>query len=362
VSDREDGPGTPRGLPLQGRAEEAGTSERARGEGPANTAGSQTPVELIRALAHLVEAPRAKGGVHGSLARALDLPDPPTSSSYHDLFGMQLYPYASVYLGEEGMLGGEARARIEGFWQAVGREPPPEPDHLASLLGLYAALVEEALEAAEGPARALLVDRAARSLLELHLAPWVFWVLDRAQAIATPFYRAWAGLLAATLEDELARQGPVESPSPHLDVVGPVPHPATEGAAPFLMALLAPARSGVLCTRADLGRLARTLGLGLRAGERRYAIEHLLAQDARGVIAALSDEAAAAAAGHRRRAGWLGRPARVLAERAEASRELLSGLAAEGLDRGVSTEPPPRDASERGTVGRGDATGERVRT
>ena len=36
------------------------------------------------------------------------------------------------------MLGGEARDRIAGFWRALGLVPPPEPDHLAVMLGLYA--------------------------------------------------------------------------------------------------------------------------------------------------------------------------------------------------------------------------------
>ena len=71
------------------------------------------------------------------------------SSAYMDLFGFQLYPYASVYLGSEGMLGGEARDRIAGFWRAIGEPPPSEPDHLAVLLALYARLCELAAETEE---------------------------------------------------------------------------------------------------------------------------------------------------------------------------------------------------------------------
>ena len=41
-------------------------------------------------------------------------------------------------------MGGLARERIAGFWNAVGLTPPPEPDHLAALLGLYASLTERA--------------------------------------------------------------------------------------------------------------------------------------------------------------------------------------------------------------------------
>jgi sulfite exporter TauE/SafE len=38
------------------------------------------------------------------------------------------------------MLGGAARERVAGFWRAVGLVPPPEPDHLAALLGLAAGV------------------------------------------------------------------------------------------------------------------------------------------------------------------------------------------------------------------------------
>src|SRR5262249_55202817 len=52
------------------------------------------------------------------------------------------------------------------------------------------------------------------------------------------------------------------------------------GAGAFVSGLLAPVRSGIVLTRADLARAARDLGLGLRMGERRFILETLLAQDA----------------------------------------------------------------------------------
>ena len=85
-------------------------------------------MELFRALAVLAEPPRAETA---HLAVALELGAVPEASEYTDLFVFQLYPYASVYLGAEGMLGGEARDRIAGFWRALGQVPPAEPDHLA---------------------------------------------------------------------------------------------------------------------------------------------------------------------------------------------------------------------------------------
>ena len=95
--------------------------------------------ELLRGLAVFAEAP---GPSHAALADALGIPGVPDAAAYSDVFLFQLYPYAPVHLGPEGMMGGEARDRVAGFWRAVGRTPPPEPDHLAALLGLYAALLD----------------------------------------------------------------------------------------------------------------------------------------------------------------------------------------------------------------------------
>src|SRR4029453_9462546 len=97
-------------------------------------------MELFRALAVLVEPPDRPGAAR--VAEALGLGGAPEASAYTELFVFQLYPYASVYLGAEGMLGGEARDRVAGFWRALSLVPPAEADHLALMLALYARLCE----------------------------------------------------------------------------------------------------------------------------------------------------------------------------------------------------------------------------
>src|SRR3979409_705302 len=97
-------------------------------------------MELFRALAVLAEPPTKEVA---RVAEALGLGVLPEQSEYTDLFVFQAYPYASVYLGAEGMLGGEARDRIAGFWRALGSEPPSEPDHLSVLLAALATLPGE---------------------------------------------------------------------------------------------------------------------------------------------------------------------------------------------------------------------------
>jgi TorA maturation chaperone TorD len=286
----------------------------------------EPPTELLRALAVLAEPP---GPEHAALAAAVGLEGAPEPDAYTDLFLFQLYPYASVYLGSEGMMGGEARARVAGFWTAVGRTPPAEPDHLSALLGLYAGLAEEEVSA-EGP-EALLLAESRRALLDEHLGPWLFCFLERVREMASGFYRGWAALLARVLEEEVRASDPPGPLAAQLRDAPELADPREEGGAAFLDGLLAPVRCGTILARADLARIALELDLGLRAGERRFALESLMGQEASGVLAALAGEARRQTSGHRAREVWLGASATFSAERAEASATLLDALASESV-------------------------------
>jgi TorA maturation chaperone TorD len=286
-----------------------------------------TPVELLRGLAVLAEPP---GPEHRTLTTALELGGVPSATEYSDVFLFQLYPYASVYLGGEGMMGGEAADRIAGFWRALGLEPPTESDHLAALIGLYATLAEgeSALEGAER----ILSRRSRAALLHEHLAPWVFAYLDRIMEIAPPAYRRWAELLAQALRVSLTALGPLlpqELPV-HLRHATPLPDPRADGPDDFLSGLLAPARTGMIITRFDLARVAAEADVGLRAGERRYALQHVLAQRAEPVLLLLANEARRQEAGHRGRVEWLGETASWWADRAVATATLLESLSEDG--------------------------------
>jgi TorA maturation chaperone TorD len=268
-------------------------------------------MELLRALAVLAEPPAAE---QARIAAALELPAP-SVGDHTDLFGLQLVPYASVYLGAEGMIGGDARERIGGFWRALGLTPPAEPDHLAALLGLYAALADD--EAAQpAGARAALRRQARAALLHEHLLSWLDPWLAKLAAVAPPAYAAWGALLGEALRAEAASLLDGEEPLPaHLRAAAPLEPPQRTGGKAFLEALLAPARSGFVLVRDDLARAARELGAGARIAERRYVLRHLLAQDAEGTLRWLGVEAARAArrapvvAGPAVAAHWKGRAA-----------------------------------------------------
>lgn len=280
--------------------------------------------ELWRSLALLSEPP-AEG--HSRVARMLDLGEPAETWEYSECFLFRFYPYASVYLGAEGMMGGDARDRIAGFWRALGLTPPAEPDHLATMLSIHASLVEGEEMAALPAARARFRHARAAHFHE-HLIAWLPMWLERVRAEAPPFYQRWGGLLAELVEDETRELGePAQLPL-HLREAPALPAARDLDLDGLLAFALAPLSSGRIVVRDNLVDLARRLGLGARAGERRFVLKALLSQDAAGALRGLAALARAAQLAHSRRSAPL---SYWWAARAQASAALfdeLGGLAA----------------------------------
>lgn len=279
-------------------------------------------MELYRALATLIDPPSVE---HAQVAAALAL-ELPTADEHVDVLLFQAYPFASIYLGDDGMLGGEARDRIAGFWRALGADPPHEPDHVAALFaGLWQ--LAEAERTAASSRQAEAAHRARAVLFWEHVASWLPAFLATLRRVGHPFYVGWADLAESVLADD-ARD---LAPPPHTRSL-PVAAAAPDDLDALLAAVLAPARAGFTLTRDDLVRAADELGLGCRAGERRFVLRSVLAQDAGAVLGWLAGEA-------RRQAGVFDRSpigtARGWATRARASAAWLDARAMDASGAGV---------------------------
>lgn len=244
-------------------------------------------MELIRSLAVLSEAPSAEAE---RAAATLGLGAPPTAVEFTDLFEFQLYPYASIYLGAEGMMGGEARDRIAGFWRALGETPPPEPDHLTVLLAAYAQLAEREAEALDEATRSRWRHARAAFLWE-HLLSWLPVYLKKVREVGPEFYAGWSKLVTVVLLEEAASLALPEQLPLHLREAPQFGGLDDAGGDEFLKAITTPIRTGMILVRSDLERCARSLGLGLRKGERRYALKSLLGQAPRETLEWLAAEA-----------------------------------------------------------------------
>jgi hypothetical protein len=239
------------------------------------------------------------------MARLLDLP-PFTAADHTEAFVLHLPPYAGIYGGPTGKLGDEGADRVAGLWRALGLEPPTAPDHLTALLLLYAELGEAAGATAHDTTRRRL-DHARTTLLWEHLWSWLPAYLDavtvhagRTDPAAATALGAWAALCRAGLE----REARLSTAPPGLPLAlrsAPPPLGPTEGPDEILDALTVPLRTGFVLTYADLRDAATSAGLGLRRGERRYALAALLEQDHDAVLSWAGRHAAAWSTRHAQR-------------------------------------------------------------
>jgi len=243
---------------------------------------------------------RALGAVAGDLAdartacAALGLPVP-GNAEHTEVFVLNCPPYASVYLGAEGGLGGEAADRAAGFWRAIGITPPAEPDHLTALLSLYARLGEAAGQT-RVRATAGALTRARRALFWEHLWPWLPGYLDAVDDLGTPALAPWARLARRALQAD--RGGHPGGRLPLALRAAPAPVTEPGGTDDLLDMLTAPVRGGFVLTRRRLAAAADGAGAGYRVGERRFALRAMLDQAPDETLSWLSGEAARWSARH----------------------------------------------------------------
>ena len=261
--------------------------------GAAATASSQR-VELVLALAAGCDTPSAGA----SAQRALGL-RPMSPEEHTAVFVLNLPPHASVYLGPEGQLGGEAADRVAGFWRALRLGPPGDPDHLTSLLALYAHLSAAADDQSVRATTRSTMGRMAHSLLWEHLWPWVPAYSRAVESLGVEPLARWASLLRATLAHELpCAADAVGEQLPLALREAPAPVDESGDVREALDALVAPIRSGIILTRTGLARASATIGVGYRIGERRFALKAMLEQEPVATVAWLGREAERWSAAH----------------------------------------------------------------
>jgi Nitrate reductase delta subunit len=253
--------------------------------------------------------------------RALGLPAL-GNCEHTEAFVLNCPPYASVYLGPDGAIGGEGADRVAGFWRAMGLSPPTEPDHLTAILSLYAALDEAAADSRRASTAAALAWSGAVLLYE-HIWPWLPLYLDAVSELETPALTTWVTLTRTAIAAEVSAH-----PAGGLPLAlraAPGEPDAGDRLADLVSALVTPVRSGIVLTRRRLADGADQAGVGYRIGERRFALRAMFEQDPGATLTWLSRECRRWERRHASRAAaddavtrwWAGRAAqtgRLLAE------------------------------------------------
>jgi Nitrate reductase delta subunit len=235
--------------------------------------------ELLRALGAVAADPAA--------ATALGLP-PCGTAEHSEVFAFNCPPYASAYLGDD-------TARLAAFWTAIGLDVPAEPDHLSTLLGLYARLGEAepapgALRQAplrQAPLRQAPLRQAPlrQVLFREHLWPWLPAYLGAVGDLPARTLAPWAALTLDALRREREPDGLLPL------ALREAPLAPRSGAAGLLDGLTIPLRSGIILTRRAVAAAADQIGAGQRIGDRRRALGAMLAAEPERTTRWLADEA-----------------------------------------------------------------------
>lgn len=204
------------------------------------------------------------------------------AAAHYRLFGLNVPPYASLFLDEEARLAGPVAGRVRRWYEQIGfsaSASDEEPDHLGVELR-FLALLSGAEADAQRDENSDDVDdlrRLQRHLLDGHLLWWLPGLAYALQEQGHPFYTRLATLTLDLVLDHRAALGePVAAnrpplPPPDLDL-----DDARTSLKDIARFLTVPARCGLYLSRDDITRLGRADDLPRGFGGRMQMLVNLL--------------------------------------------------------------------------------------
>lgn len=215
---------------------------------------------------------RAVGVVRG-LPWADELPDAPEARAvrHEAVFGRGVPSYASVFLSEDGLLGGEVTDAVRSTFERIGfpaGRTDVEPDHAGVLAAAMSFLTGAEADALRDGRAVAGLRRCQEELLAAHLVPWIgLWERAVAQQ-GIPEAAQVAGLYRDLVE------GQAEVPEPPASTEQLLDDPKV-GLKAVARYLLVPGRCGVWLSLHDIQRIADRAGLACGFGRRVQMMESL---------------------------------------------------------------------------------------
>lgn len=257
-------------------------------------AGDAGAIAVARARAYTLLAALVRRGVEASTLEAVrELPELDAAvggrsldelgAAHQRVFGLEVFPWASVFLDPSGRPGGETTAAFAAAMaQDLGWAPDPtvaEADHLAVILdGLAFACSAEAEAAADGLAEvAARVGARRGDFARRALAGWLPALCEAVRAEQDPLFIEVMEMVRALILSEAEPSGEAE---PLAAPCGPgllalLEEPKT-GLAVIADHLCAPMDSGLFLSRRAIGALARGIDVPRGFGNRRDQMEAVL--------------------------------------------------------------------------------------
>ncbi len=199
-------------------------------------------------------------------------PDPAAlAAEHHELFALQVFPYAGVYVDPGRLTGGGAADAALAAYHDVGFAPDlsaASADHLGAQLGFLAFLGRAT---AEQGADLRAQERAFLDALLSWLPPFV----SAAAALPRSLWTQLTELILELAADHRRALGGEPSPTPLPAAPDPLAD-AEAGVRRLVDYLITPAHSGVLLSRWELGRVGRRQSLPRGFGSREQTLGNLL--------------------------------------------------------------------------------------
>ncbi|MCP4421677.1 MAG: molecular chaperone TorD family protein [Chloroflexi bacterium] len=205
-----------------------------------------------------------------------------TASAHHHLFAFNIFPYEALFLGNDGLLGGDVTQAVTLAYHDAGYvvdTAVSSPDHLGCQLDFLAFLAAAEADAWED--ELIQVAEHLRTMqqtfLQTHLLRWSIPCLLAIQEQGEPFFAQLAALTLALIlahHDELAKTA--VSPQNFLPPTKNILARDKTGFKEIVRHLLTPAFSGIYLSRHTIGQLARQLELPRGFGNRDQMLMNLL--------------------------------------------------------------------------------------
>ncbi len=185
------------------------------------------------------------------------------AADHYQLFGLEVFPYASVYLSDDAQMGGDTVGLVADSYRAEGWYPKLQPDHFAAELRFLVHLLDQDKTLPGG------------EFLSRHLLPWVLVFSLALERQRHPFFSA----LAQDLQSRLAQLVQQLEPEPYQAILHPFALSLLEdeevGLKDIALVFLTPASAGFYLSRADQMDLSVKIGVPAGFGTRSQILPNL---------------------------------------------------------------------------------------
>lgn len=184
------------------------------------------------------------------------------AAAHHALFHFNLFPYESIFLGSNGLVGGEITQKVTLHYARAGfaaGSNDASPDHISVELAYFAFLtgVEADAAASEDGITAVHYQHLQKQFLPAHLLRWLPPLVQAISAQSFPFFHTLAKLTLDVVADHWLALGQEQTVEWRLPDLPDLLNDKKTGLKQIAHFLATPGYSGIYLNRDDVGRLAR---------------------------------------------------------------------------------------------------------